>query len=570
MFLIVPDMFVWIFLCLVSFVRAAEPEHLKPGALAGHLGRVALVEDVLWVKYPYAALRAIPTRLRSVLGEIDAALTQLETEANRHSNTTEWDDPLDMLKLFASRLAFANDTVSLALESYIGLEGPARDKRAWLEGIGEISHDLFGTAMQYDVDELRNKYNQLTSLASNNNKAIQINCQKLAKLERHVSDLGLYVNRLQLGINRVLATLDSYYHFLVINQALPILENVAKSLLYHNQQIINNVVDAVHGRVTPDLFPVKDFVHALEIGEKEYDLSPLFSIRGIQHYYPLLTSFITTEDIVIHVPFQSKDVFDLWEIEPFPFKTNGSLMMLDLPPSIVLISTDFTLYAAGSVNDLQRCKTAYQRQYNCPAALFAFLPMTGGVCEVMLTQARGEKALEFCPYTTLAQKPMFHKTFFNHHYFFFTSLFYISIVCPEETVYQEVSGHLAVYFSCYVHSANLTTFPSKLHQGFIGNTTTRIYPLHSLDNISLSSVKYINDKVSHFKFSNTSDLDIPLEDVLPVYLHPHVHYPSLIIPVIIIIVILIPLCCWVKRALTLYRLLQSRRRVTARTQETNV
>ena len=65
-----------------------------------------------------------------------------------------WDDPLGLLKLFASRFAFVNDTVALALESYLGLEGPAREKRAWLEGLGELSRDVFGTAMQKDVDEL--------------------------------------------------------------------------------------------------------------------------------------------------------------------------------------------------------------------------------------------------------------------------------------------------------------------------------------------------------------------------------------------------------------------------------
>ena len=112
---ILPDMFVWIFLCLVSSIQAAEPEHLKPGALVGHLGRVALVEDVLWVKYPYSALRAIPRRLQVVAEEIDSALTQLQTEVNQNLNTTEWDDPLGLLKLFASRFAFVNDTIALAL-----------------------------------------------------------------------------------------------------------------------------------------------------------------------------------------------------------------------------------------------------------------------------------------------------------------------------------------------------------------------------------------------------------------------------------------------------------------------
>ncbi len=56
---------------------------------------------------------------------------------------------------------FVNDIVVLALESYLGLAGPAREKRAWLTGIGELSHDLFGIALQRDVDELRNRYNQL-------------------------------------------------------------------------------------------------------------------------------------------------------------------------------------------------------------------------------------------------------------------------------------------------------------------------------------------------------------------------------------------------------------------------
>ncbi len=193
--------------------------------------------------------------------------------------------------------------LSIALESYIGLEGPVREKRVWLEPIGELSHDLFGTAMQKDVDELRNRYNQLTNVAAINNREIKLNCIKLAKFDRHVSDLGLYVNRLKLGLDRVFATLESYYHFMVMQQAIPALENVVNSLMHTNQQIINNVVDAANGRVTPTLFPVRDFMHALELRKKECGLTPLFDIRGIHHYYPLLTSFITTNDIVIHVPF---------------------------------------------------------------------------------------------------------------------------------------------------------------------------------------------------------------------------------------------------------------------------
>ncbi len=85
---------------------------------------------------------------------------------------------------------------------------------------------------------------------------------------------------------------------------------------------MSNAVDVVHGRVTPYLFPVKHFMHQLQLGEKEYGLTPLFDIMGIHHYYPLITSVITTNDNVIHVAFQSNDVFEIHEIEPFPFSFN--------------------------------------------------------------------------------------------------------------------------------------------------------------------------------------------------------------------------------------------------------
>ena len=175
-----------------------------------------------------------------------------------------------------------------------------------------------------------------------------------------------------------------------------------------------------------------------------------------------------------------------------------------------------------------------------------------------------------CPYLTLAPRPIFHETFFNHHYFFFAKPYYISIVCPDGTEYKEVSGHLAVYFACYIHSANFSTFPSKMHQGFVGNTSSRIYTLTSLSNLTISSIKTLNNRVSEFRFSNVSHLESVVQDVLPNYLHPYVHYPSIVAPVIIIAIIVIPLCCYVRKALTLYKFLKAGRRTAVREQDTNV
>ncbi len=122
-------------------------------------------------------------------------------------------------------------------------------------------------------------------------------------------------------------------------------------------------------------------------------MKPLFDVEGIHHYYPLLESFLTSEAIVIHIPFESQEVSEAHQLEPFPFAVNGTIMSLNLPPSIVLISKDFTVHSAGHVTDLQRCKTEYLHLYHCPASLFAFLPITGGVCEVVLTQTDASKVL---------------------------------------------------------------------------------------------------------------------------------------------------------------------------------
>ena len=73
-----------------------------------------------------------------------------------------------------------------------------------------------------------------------------------------------------------------------MNQALPALKNTINSLLHANNVIIQNLVDAAHGRVTSFLFPVKDFLRTLALRVKEYDLKPLFDTRGIHHYYHLL------------------------------------------------------------------------------------------------------------------------------------------------------------------------------------------------------------------------------------------------------------------------------------------
>ncbi len=66
---------------LLHSVLAAEPAHLKPGILSAHLGRVSLIEDVLWVRYSFTALVDMPGRLRTLMNQITELVLQLDRNA---------------------------------------------------------------------------------------------------------------------------------------------------------------------------------------------------------------------------------------------------------------------------------------------------------------------------------------------------------------------------------------------------------------------------------------------------------------------------------------------------------
>ena len=59
------------------------------------------------------------------------------------------------------------------------------------------------------------------------------------------------------------------YDVMVVNQALPALENTVNSILRANNLIIQIIVDGASGRVTSSLFPVKNFLRTLALGINE-------------------------------------------------------------------------------------------------------------------------------------------------------------------------------------------------------------------------------------------------------------------------------------------------------------
>ncbi len=164
-----------------------------------------------------------------------------------------------------------------------------------------------------------------------------------------------------------------------------------------------------------------------------------------------------------------------------------------------------------------------------------------------MTQTDASKSLNVCPYRHVVSKPLFHKRFSGYQHFLFTQSYFVSVVCPNSLTYQEVSGHFAVRVACFLRSANLRTFPEKLHHTFSVTNSILIFPLESLTNLDFSKIKYVTNSLSELTFSNVSELETAVQEPLPDYLSPYVHFPSIIMPMAICIIIVILLYCLVTR-----------------------
>ena len=138
------------------------------------------------------------------------------------------------------------------------------------------------------------------------------------------------------------------------------------------------------------------------------------------------------------------------------------------------------------------------------------MPIRGeGVCEVVLTRENASSALSLCPYKQLTNKTIFHKSFHEHHYFYFTEPVYVSVTCPSGSSYKEVSGHFAVLTVCTLRSDHFHTFPEKYHEGFTSNISSHIFHVNTLNYINFKniSIKYVTNTLSEFSFTNISDFE---------------------------------------------------------------
>ncbi len=107
----------------------------------------------------------MPGRLRTLLDQVTKLVLQLERNSVEDSVT----------RMMHERLRYLNETLNIALDNYANPSFSNRTKRSLINGLGQLPRMLYETAMAEGVENLRERYNHLASLAVNQNKAINMN-----------------------------------------------------------------------------------------------------------------------------------------------------------------------------------------------------------------------------------------------------------------------------------------------------------------------------------------------------------------------------------------------------------
>ncbi len=290
---------------LVTFVGgllAITPIHFKLGALTNHLGEISIIEEVLIVQYPYtpflntiSTIKAVSEALLKLSGSINPTRIR-ETKANPDSSA------LKFLNLLWDRLFSLQGKVDQTNTDYNLQPLHSRVKRGLLNIFGKTSKYLFGTATEDDIHDLREHYNHVLSYAANNRRVINLNYRKIGILQSNLNKLLEHSNHLTSIVNKALQRLTLLTDFLLMDQALHVLDAVLTPVLSVNDRIIANMKDAANGRVTPSLFPLHDLIKIIGIGHRNYSFQTLYPSHMSQYYYPLLEARLTTDAIVVHVP----------------------------------------------------------------------------------------------------------------------------------------------------------------------------------------------------------------------------------------------------------------------------
>ncbi len=121
---------------------------------------------------------------------------------------------------------------------------------------------IYGTAVDKDVQELRDDYKRLTHLSTAQTKIINMNSHNIASLTKHVQDIADHLGVLRSSVNAMLTVFCKISQIEVVLQTLPGVETTVHSIVRENALIMQNIVHVSRGLVTQS-FPAPGSAQSL-------------------------------------------------------------------------------------------------------------------------------------------------------------------------------------------------------------------------------------------------------------------------------------------------------------------
>ena len=194
---------------------------------------------------------------------------------------------------------------------------------------------------------------------------------------------------------------------------------------------------------------------------------------------------------------KSRGHFSLWQIVPFPFLLNGTVLQLspDMSSELVMLSQDDTYLSLTTYNVLSQCKTSFYNFYVCPAYPFVFRPVREERCALSLIQSHDDVSLRLCHFEPVSHRLVYHVHLLANQYFYFPNSTEVSLSCLSRPSFVRVLGYYTVADHCEVRTSHFVTFPNRQHLTLTANLSTVMSPIIPPFNLSAVNLTVVSEKL---------------------------------------------------------------------------
>ena len=199
-----------------------------------------------------------------------------------------------------------------------------------------------------------------------------------------------------------------------IHNSFQSLFNICNLLMTEFRSLITALTLASSGMVSPSLISPAELSTFVQYAVDKYGDTPAVSLSSIDLYYPLLKSYILSNEVLVLIPFSSKKTFSVYKIIPFPSLVNETSIQLGLGDSLVAISSTLDLISfIPSKVFSDDCFSTSASLHICPASEVHLYPAHHFQC-IRSILVSG-KTISDCPFTSVNV---------NHHIVAHTSIFF--------------------------------------------------------------------------------------------------------------------------------------------------